>query len=96
MDTWITNFDIDLLTIEADKYYVPSFPEGYMYNDVLAIGSSDVIDIVGSRYSRLDDWYNLQDYNFIPEYVTDKVLREEHIEIVKHPSITCDLYRIKN
>lgn len=96
LDNWITNFDIDLLSVEADKYYVPSMPQGFMYNDTLAVGSSDVMDIVGNRYNRLEEWYNSQDYNFIPEYVTDKVLREKHIEIVKHPSIVCDLYRIKN
>jgi len=96
LDTWIIQYNVDMLNLRNDTYYVPSMPQGYIYNDVLAIGSTNVMDIVASRFSRLQEWYESQDYNFIPEYVTDKILKEYNINITKHPELACDLCRVSN
>lgn len=95
LDTWFKAFDANLLNIDPQQYCVPSDPQGFIYNDVLAIASPNIMDIVAQRYSKLDEWYNSGDYNFIPEYTTQKILKQNNIDIYRHPGIACDLCRVK-
>jgi hypothetical protein len=95
VDTCFKSFDINLMDLTLDQYHVPSDPAGFIYNDVLAIASPKIMDIVATRYDKLTDWYNSGDCNFIPEYITNKILNENDIMINRVNGLHCDLYRNK-
>jgi hypothetical protein len=92
-DTGFYRFAIESEQIKNNKYVVPSDPHGYIYNDVIAMCSPNVSNIVASRYDKLKPWYDSGVLDFIPESLTLRALQESNIEIYKSDSLHCDLIR---
>jgi hypothetical protein len=95
IDIYFKSFNINLTNLTLDQYHVPSDPVGFIYNDVMAIASPRIMDIVATRYNKLNEWYDSGDHNFIPEYVTNKILNENNIMINRVDGFHCDLSRTK-
>ena len=92
-DTGFYRFAIESEHVKNNKYVVPSVPHGYIYNDVIAMCSPKVSNIVASRYDKLKLWYDSGVLDFIPESLTLRALQENNIEIYKSDSLHCDLIR---
>ena len=78
-DTTIYSLNID--SVNSSCYNVPSIPDGFIYNDVLAICSPNIADIVGFKYNKLDQWYAEGIRDYIPESLNSRVLLENNIQI---------------
>lgn len=95
LDIWFKFLNINLDELDLTGYNVPCDPAGFIYNDVIAFATPDIIDLVANKYIKINEWYDQGDYNFIPESVTNKVLTNNNITIIKNNDIGCDLYRCK-
>lgn len=76
-----TIYSLDMNSVDIACYNVPAHPYGFIYNDVLAICTPLIADIIGFKYNKLDQWYDQGLRDYIPESLNNRVLIDNNIQI---------------
>lgn len=76
---FFTPLDFDV--IDYNSYNVPSIPNGYIYNDVFAISTPNIMNVVAKKIETINDIYNTLNGDMIPEFVIYYVLTSNEIMI---------------
>lgn len=94
-DTYLYN-TFNIKDIIPNNYNVPSIPNGYIYNDTIAISDEYVMNLIALKFNNIVNLNKEANGNFIPENIIHNVLNNNNIAINRINNWHCDLYRTLN